>query len=140
MDTVSWTGKVGDFSWSLKFRYDNSWMGRMTCRCNGAAFPRMPNVILAAFAEVLRPRFEEAGLPLQRSSVGEGLTGDFSLSGKDGRAPTEPELAAVQTAIRDAFAEFMAAHPVEAKEIFERYRCPQELGPLPGKRRTPRRG
>ena len=117
MTTAILSGEVGSVSWRVEFRQDGSADCRMKCAKNGAEAPELRDGVLSAFADVLKKRVPAETPPLENSCAGEGLTGTFSLSCKDGGEPTESELAACQTAIGAAFAEFLETHPDEAKSI-----------------------
>ncbi|MBQ7209201.1 MAG: hypothetical protein IJS01_15505 [Lentisphaeria bacterium] len=117
MTTAILTGEAGSVTWRVEFRQDGSADCRMKCVKNGAEAPELLDGVLSAFADVLKKRVPAETPPLENACVGEGLTGTFSLSCKDGGEPTESELAACQTAIGAAFAEFLETHPAEEKEI-----------------------
>ena len=117
------SGEVGSVSWKLNFQYDvRTYECRMTCKRNGADDSALLDMLLTAFVDVLKKRFPLEELPLENSCVGEGLTGEFSLSSKDDGELTEAELASCQASIRDAFAEFLEAHPDDTAFITDQAR------------------
>ena len=117
MDTAILSGEVGWISWRLEFRYDGSVDCRIKCVQNGVETPELLNMVLSAFADVVREHVSPKEPPIDNSSVEEGLVGHFSLSVKEEGEPTESELAECQAAIGASLAEFMEAHPDEANEI-----------------------
>ena len=123
MQTAVLSGEVGSVSWKLNFQYDvRTYECRMTCKRNGADDSALLDLLLTAFVDVLKKRFPPEELPLENSNVGEGLTGEFLLSSKDDGELTEAELASCQASIRDAFAEFLEAHPDDTAFITDQAR------------------
>ena len=119
MGTAVLAGEFPGGSWRCEFRQDGLADCRMKCMKNGSEAPELLDVLLSVFADVLRKRIPSGEPSLENSCVGEGLTGEFSLSSKDKGELTEAELASCQASIRDAFAEFLETHPDEAKLITE---------------------
>ena len=123
MGTAVLVGEFAGGSWRCEFQNDGSSEDcRMKCLRNGAEAPELLDVLLSVFADVLRKRIPSGEPPLENSCVGEGLVGEFSLSYKDDDELTESELASCQASIRDAFAEFLEAHPDDATFITDQVR------------------